>query len=172
MRYSRLLLLGLLWLASIVSAVASALAVASLWRASRIALGYVFVIWNSGRVQVNLGTAEEAYWGYWYGLFDDRVRNARLWQVPWIDLSESYVEIGLIIPWWLSVLITVALVVVLIRAHRGAASKHREACRACGYSLHLNVSGICPECGCVTNRLGKEECAERATSSRRGGGGR
>jgi len=30
--------------------------------------------------------------------------------------------------------------------------RHRnpELCRCCGYSLRGNVSGVCPECGCVT----------------------
>jgi len=31
-------------------------------------------------------------------------------------------------------------------------------CAACGYDLTGNVSGRCPECGCATKSLGKEEC--------------
>jgi hypothetical protein len=31
-------------------------------------------------------------------------------------------------------------------------------CEACGYSLVGNVSGVCPECGCATKSLGREEC--------------
>jgi hypothetical protein len=31
-------------------------------------------------------------------------------------------------------------------------------CSNCGYDLTGNVSGVCPECGCATESLGKEDC--------------
>jgi hypothetical protein len=31
-------------------------------------------------------------------------------------------------------------------------------CQNCRYNLTGNVSGICPECGCATRSLGKEDC--------------
>jgi hypothetical protein len=31
-------------------------------------------------------------------------------------------------------------------------------CERCGYDLRANVSGRCPECGCATKSLGKEDC--------------
>jgi len=34
----------------------------------------------------------------------------------------------------------------------------RGYCEECGYCLRGNVSGTCPECGCATKSLGKEEC--------------
>jgi len=34
----------------------------------------------------------------------------------------------------------------------------RRECVECGYDLTGNVSGVCPECGCATKSLGKEEC--------------
>jgi len=34
----------------------------------------------------------------------------------------------------------------------------RVPCPQCGYDLTGNVSGRCPECGCATKSLGKEEC--------------
>lgn len=34
-----------------------------------------------------------------------------------------------------------------IRRYRAEARGHRGGCRACGYSLTGNVSGVCPECG-------------------------
>lgn len=156
MTFLRLLLLIVSWLALSISVVASALAVASLWQTSRIALGFVFIWWDDGLTQVAIGTVEEAYWGYWYRIFDNGARSARVWQVPWVDLSESYAEVRLFIPWWFTVLTTLALAVVLIHVHRGGASRHREACSNCGYNLHLNTSGVCPECGCFTNRFGGE----------------
>jgi hypothetical protein len=34
----------------------------------------------------------------------------------------------------------------------------RGGCRACGYDLTGNVSGRCPECGCATRILRREDC--------------
>jgi len=65
-------------------------------------------------------------------------------------------------PFWLVVpAISVAIAggafgFVRDRADRRAIRRRqRRQCVACGYSLHGNTSGVCPECGIAPSKLGR-----------------
>jgi len=58
------------------------------------------------------------------------------------------------------VCIVVALVALAASNYVFARAEPREhaRCQSCGYDLYGSVSSRCPECGCATKSLGKEEC--------------
>jgi hypothetical protein len=60
------------------------------------------------------------------------------------------------IPMWVPVSALLALLAItrLIRRRR----RTPLCCSKCGYNLTGNISGRCPECGCATKSLGKEDC--------------
>lgn len=90
----------------------------------------------------------------------------RLWKSPsfhigWWgkDLMYDQKSIILMFPVWF-LLVPMALLTAVCTLYRRRPRTHTGAvlCRVCGYDLRGNVSGRCPECGCATENLGKEEC--------------
>ena len=53
---------------------------------------------------------------------------------------------------------------------RRAETEGHPACRACGYDLTGNVSGVCPECGTPTSLNGDRPAPRRAEDLRSTGG--
>ena len=54
----------------------------------------------------------------------------------------------LVLPFWLIMLaLSVAPCLAYLRRRRNRRLKASNLCRACGYDLTGNVSGVCPECG-------------------------
>lgn len=54
----------------------------------------------------------------------------------------------LMLPCWLSMLLTTIPAVILQRKLRRPAPGH---CKSCGYNLTGNMSGVCPECGALVS---------------------
>lgn len=60
------------------------------------------------------------------------------------------------VPMW--ILLIVAAIPTAFLWHRDR--RHPPGhCQGCGYNLTGNVSGACPECGCVIKNLPNEDCA-------------
>lgn len=71
------------------------------------------------------------------------------------------VVVGVQIPYLLALLWITPAVRGLRTMRRRRVHRRREQsseCLECGYSLVGNVSGVCPECGCATKSLGRENC--------------
>jgi hypothetical protein len=73
----------------------------------------------------------------------------------WIDIQRGRDGTMLHVPLWIPCLMLAALSVALWWRDRPMPPGR---CFICGYDLTGNVSGTCPECGCATKSLGKEEC--------------
>ncbi|MEW6253162.1 MAG: hypothetical protein AB1716_21195 [Planctomycetota bacterium] len=70
----------------------------------------------------------------------------------WSEIGQESV----VVPLWIPLaLVGVPTVWCWWRPNRRPCA---PGCRACGYDLTGNVSGRCPECGCATESLEKEEC--------------
>lgn len=79
------------------------------------------------------------------------------YRFPWLPSYEwSDQGVGIELPLWLPLLLC-AGVALLARSYSGRAAPGR--CEQCDYDLTGNTSGICPECGCATKSLGKEDRA-------------
>ena len=64
-----------------------------------------------------------------------------------IDLKNQYQSV-LLIPFWAVALTAVAASVWAWLAYRRRCERDRPGhCKACGYDLKDNLSGVCPECG-------------------------
>jgi hypothetical protein len=72
------------------------------------------------------------------------------------NLGVHVTQTTVIVPMWVPAVLTL-LTLAATRLARGRSPAH-DCCKRCGYNLTGNVSGRCPECGCATKSLGKEDC--------------
>lgn len=143
----RRILLTCGWLGSILCATNGLLSIISFWVESRVFAGYLSVIWESGLTTFYFGTCEESYSGYWFRFFDNTAVAGHLWRLPWVDTTESYLDVKVFVPWWASVLAALLLASACRWARGPQRSPNLTECTKCHYDVRLNSSGVCPECG-------------------------
>ncbi|MEW6251191.1 MAG: hypothetical protein AB1716_11125 [Planctomycetota bacterium] len=143
------LLVGFLW------------AFSTRWQAARYDGTYVVEIDRCALVVRTVPGAEDSVrWDERPGWeFCPRYSPGLHWELPHTaDLGQSTIGTWweLVLPLWNLALLTAAPGLLLLWRHRRR--RVPGFCRKCGYNLTGNVSGRCPECGCATESLEKEEC--------------
>jgi hypothetical protein len=131
-----------------------------------------FGMWTA-RIQFLVGIVH-VEWGSYEGLpgvpsggfhgADWRIRSCRSRQLRWLprrfytrgaDLGAHCDYRSISFPIWLPLVAVTIPTAILWHRDRRPRPGH---CSTCGYNLTGNLSGICPECGCATESLGKEDC--------------
>jgi hypothetical protein len=75
-----------------------------------------------------------------------------------IETDNTLGSIGITVPFYQAFVGTAIMPGVFAARHliarRARRLRRPELCRACGYNLHGNISGVCPECGTSAARPG------------------
>ena len=90
-------------------------------------------------------------WRQYVPPYSDEHRAGGFWWETGLAPGRGQRYVALVVPCWSLAAASLAPVAWAVRVHLRRRRRARSGqCRACGYNLTGNVSGVCPECGQVT----------------------